>query len=1051
MAGVFRHPPPYLQPSSNNPALLAAGPVVVQMAVAVGQAEAAAVTRNIGKILAFARPSVGTYFDATGTLKTAQPNVARNNYTFDGSVWVSAGVLIEAAATNYLLQSNTFTDNNWHPTAVGGSVTGSAGTSPDGTLNASVFVENTAAGEHLIYQNPSSDTTTTATVYAKYNGRFIVLRRDYGTTEFAVFNLQTGAITSVTNTTATITNVGSGWYRCSINGPGNGSFVLKTSTTATITTPLGGGEADHTGDGASGFYLFGAQIESGLSATSTIITTTSALTRAADNNSGAAAAQAAARLRNIAAIRSATLAQIAFRLVSMSSRRLVQQAQALGMTRAAGVIRSSLIAAAVNLIVRKARLISLTVVSVQLSALLRQIAHPLAATGAQSAALTRAIGHTLSVTNAQAVLLQRLPGVIRAALAPESVALRLGMSWTRSATASQTVSRTLAIGWLRSTAAAQTTVLAAIVAHARTFAVAWGSAAAVQSSMIRVKAMAAIDAEVTALTRAAARTLNATGAQTAARVVMAGILRSTTTVQTAARSAAQFYLRSLAAVSGQAPRLQRLTAILRAALLAQTAARVAALSIIRPAVTSQATALQRLTAAPRTVAGTQIAAVLRGIGIARAVANAQSAARAGSIIRSAILAAVSAQVAVLVALFIHAGVNTGKAVAAVSAETVALVRAMGRALPVLPLAQSQTIALIRQPARLLSSAAASAVALLKATGLVRAAGSPQTVLRAATVSKWLPLISPETVVATAMRSFGRAIGAGNTEVAGLVKFSGRALAVIAVSAFGLIRQTSVARGSTALQATGRNAAISHILAIAQSSGTTMGSAALRGRAFAVQQAQVLSQTAQRIIGLGIPQIVGAISGNAAAIGRGLNRTFGVVTAGNATVLSWYQRFIPLALRRRVVRLPPPRTTSTLPRAIRRVLLPPPRQTAILPRSVRRIVLPREEDEMSDYQIHDPEPAAFTPFDPADQETFTFDWSVRGYAGDNIVFASVVSIPAGIQFVGPAFISGAAVSITVGPFVPAPTVLPQAYSLRCMAIFASGRISNYSIPMQVMAL
>lgn len=154
---------------------------------------------------------------------------------------------------------------------------------------------------------------------------------------------------------------------------------------------------------------------------------------------------------------------------------------------------------------------------------------------------------------------------------------------------------------------------------------------------------------------------------------------------------------------------------------------------------------------------------------------------------------------------------------------------------------------------------------------------------------------------------------------------------------------------------------------------------------------------------------------------------------------------------RVVRLPPPQQAATLPPATRRVVLPDAQLLVALPPSVRRVIVPAEVDDMSDYEIHNPEPAYFSPFDPLDEEVFTFDWSVRGYPNDTIVFASIISIPTGVNFIGPAFISGTTVEITVGPFATVPLVQPVTYALRCMAVFASGRISNFSVPFQVRTL
>lgn len=153
---------------------------------------------------------------------------------------------------------------------------------------------------------------------------------------------------------------------------------------------------------------------------------------------------------------------------------------------------------------------------------------------------------------------------------------------------------------------------------------------------------------------------------------------------------------------------------------------------------------------------------------------------------------------------------------------------------------------------------------------------------------------------------------------------------------------------------------------------------------------------------------------------------------------------------RAVRLPEAQHFVALPPSTRRVVLPEAQLMVMLPPAGRRIVIPIEGDDMSDYEIRFPEPAFFSPFDPTDTDLFTFDWSARGFPGDTIVSASVVSVPTGVNFIGPALISGQSVTITVGPFTNV-LPLPVTYSLRCMAMFGSGRISNYSVPFEVMML
>jgi hypothetical protein len=213
-------------------------------------------------------------------LETAASGVAR--FDHNPTTFESLGFLLEEQRTNLVTYSEQFDDAAWAKS--NSSITANTIVSPDGTLDGDKLVEDTANTSHNINRNQSVTTGTSYafTIYAKAAERSFFRLQSFnaiGDAENAVFDLATGTIFSQSGTSAsTITPVGNGWYRCSV------IVINDTDTNSTLSIQLfsDGTTSSYTGDGYSGIYIWGAQLEAGAFPTSYVKTEASQVTRAAD-------------------------------------------------------------------------------------------------------------------------------------------------------------------------------------------------------------------------------------------------------------------------------------------------------------------------------------------------------------------------------------------------------------------------------------------------------------------------------------------------------------------------------------------------------------------------------------------------------------------------------------------------------------------------------------------------------------------------------------------------------------------------------------------------
>lgn len=235
-------------------------------------------SKTLDPRITFTRASTATYTGYDGLIKTAASGAPR--FDFNPTTGESLGLLIEEQRTNLLTYSEQFDNAVW--AKLNATVTANATTAPDGTMTADKLVENTSTSSHYVEQAVSviNGTSYTFSVYAKAGERPGILLGCYlGAPFTARFNLSIGIISSTSSgATANITPLNNGWYKCSI------TMTSAVTGTAWFDYYIDNGTvSSYTGDGTSGIYIWGAQLEAGAFATSYIPTTSAQATRAADN------------------------------------------------------------------------------------------------------------------------------------------------------------------------------------------------------------------------------------------------------------------------------------------------------------------------------------------------------------------------------------------------------------------------------------------------------------------------------------------------------------------------------------------------------------------------------------------------------------------------------------------------------------------------------------------------------------------------------------------------------------------------------------------------
>ena len=228
----------------------------------------------------FTRASSGTVVNQSGLIETVGSGLPRIDFLGN----TKGALLLEPSRTNSISYSEDFSQSDWSKFRL--SVSTDSIISPDGNSNTYEITEDSTNNSHVLrkyFGSLNTDYSFSFFVKSKSGDRYIEL--DLGhTTNKSIFDIENGIIISDTTNNAKITSLDNDWYKISISD----TVLLNENSYDIRLVDKSTGSDTYLGNGTSGVYIYGAQLEQGSYATSYIPTQGGVVTRLADscNNGG---------------------------------------------------------------------------------------------------------------------------------------------------------------------------------------------------------------------------------------------------------------------------------------------------------------------------------------------------------------------------------------------------------------------------------------------------------------------------------------------------------------------------------------------------------------------------------------------------------------------------------------------------------------------------------------------------------------------------------------------------------------------------------------------